>query len=145
MAGAGRAQDTWTDHFAGLWPNKTAGTLPPRMAFRVASTLVVNGVLQSLASLEFRGLGGWNGNLLAGARIARNAGGTIRHREGAKADKLHLFALLQRIGNDGERRLDDVASLGAARYSSSRLPSQRDRLYSSVLSSSSGRPLGRES
>ena len=75
----------------------------PAWQFRVASTLVVNGVLQSLASLELRGLGGWNGNLLAGARIARNAGGTIRHRESAKADKLYLFALLQRIATVATR------------------------------------------
>ena len=61
--------------------------------------LVVDSVLQCLASLEGRGLGSGNLDLLVGAGIPAGAGAALADLEGAKAHQLDLVALLQGLRN----------------------------------------------
>ena len=70
--------------------------------------LLVNGILQGLASLENGSLGRFDLDLLAGAGVAGNAAGTLANLEAAEANDLNLLASSQSLGdyfgeaNDGQ-------------------------------------------
>lgn len=82
---------------------------------RVACTRQsVDGVLQALASLEARHLGGSNLDFLASLRIATGTLGALFHQESTKANQGDLIACLERIGdglNGGVQRTTSI-SLG---------------------------------
>src|SRR5690606_32610422 len=52
-------------------------------------------------------------DLLAGARVAPGAGGTLAHVEGAEAHQGHAVTLLQRLGDGGDHGIDRAAGIGA--------------------------------
>src|SRR5690606_34311001 len=73
----------------------------------------VDRVLQRLAGLEAGVHRGGDLDLLAGARVAAGARGALAHVEGAEADERDAVALLQRIGDHGDHRVDRTAGVGA--------------------------------
>src|SRR4051794_35881481 len=83
---------------------------PPRLPGRPAlfdqRTGLVHRVLQALAGLELRLLGGRDVDLLAGARVAALGGGTLGDMKRAEADQTDFLILLQRAGDGIEHRID---------------------------------------
>src|SRR5690606_29870125 len=69
-------------------------------------------VLQRLASLERRILRGLDLDGLAGLRVATGAGSALAHLEGAEADQGDGVALLQRLGDRVDHRVDRARGLG---------------------------------
>ena len=63
------------------------------------SVLTGNRVLQGLAGLEHRGLGGGDGNGLLGLGVAAHPLGAGLDLKGPKAHQLYLLVLAQRIGD----------------------------------------------
>ena len=76
----------------------------------------VDGVFQSLSSLELRLLGRGDLDLLAGTRVAAFRGGPLAYQEGAEADQADFITLLQAVGNALEDGIDSfrTVSLGKA-------------------------------
>lgn len=78
--------------------------------------LLVDAVLEGLASLEDRSLGGFDLDFLAGAGIAGSAGRPGLHFERAKADDLNLVAIGQGLGyniDEGVNGLFGILLVGA--------------------------------
>jgi len=70
--------------------------------------------LQFLARLESNGFSGRNANLLAGARIASDAGLSRAHIEHTEAAQLDSFAFAERFLHGIENSFDGLLGLGSA-------------------------------
>src|SRR6267378_2172285 len=83
----------------------------PLLAQRAAGVLV-DRVLELLARLEARHVGGGDLDLLAGLGIAPLARLAFGDLEGPEADQQDLFLLLQRLGYDREHGVDGAGGVG---------------------------------
>src|SRR5690348_8630870 len=72
----------------------------------------VQRILERLAGLERRDLGRLDLDVLAGARVAARAGGTLADHEGAEADQRHVVTLLQRLLDDLRGGVERAARIG---------------------------------
>src|SRR5690606_2517323 len=84
-------------------------------ALRTASGLVYS-VLQCLASLECRILRGLDADGLAGLRVAAGTGGALAHLESTEANQGHRVALLQRLGDRVDDRIDRARGFGLGNF-----------------------------
>src|SRR6185312_9694722 len=71
-----------------------------------AARLLVEGILELLAGAEARLLGGLDGDLLAGLRIAALAAGARGHHEHAEAREADFLTRFERGGDQVEHALD---------------------------------------
>src|SRR5690606_9224563 len=78
----------------------------------------VYSVLQRLASLEGRIVGGSDRDGVTGLRVAAGTGGALAHLEGTEANQRHRVALLQRLGDRADHRIHGAGglSLGEVGY-----------------------------
>src|SRR5690606_33726786 len=75
----------------------------------------VDGVFETLAGLESRGLGGLHLDGLAGLGVAGRTCGTVANLESPETGERHLVALLQSVGDGIDDGVDAGLSFGLAR------------------------------